>query len=250
MTYTLDFTGVHPDAVERIRPFFQSLVEGYAERLHSLHLVGSAVSGEYSTEYSDVNSVIILKKMDLDFLELIAPVGKTFGKKRVKAPLIMTPEYIRTSLDVFPIEFREMAQIHKTVYGDDALKNLKVESSDLRHQCERDLKAKLIGLRQGYLRSLGEPKVLSEEFMHAISGYAPLFRAILFLVTTESPPLDLREVLTKLEEATGIPTAGYQRVLTLKKTRPRLKAEELNGLFEDYYRTTERLSRFIDERTV
>jgi hypothetical protein len=57
--------------------------------------------------------------MDLKFLKFLAPLGKKFGRKRIAAPLIMTPEYIDTSLDVFPIEFFNIQQLHLTVYGDD-----------------------------------------------------------------------------------------------------------------------------------
>jgi len=250
MTNNLDLTGIHSDAADRIRPFFEQLLEEYASRIHSLNVVGSAVSGDYDPARSDVNSVVILNEMDLEFLEGLAPLGKRYHRKRVKAPLIMTPAYITTSLDVFPIEFREMAQIHKTVHGDDILLELDIHASDLRHQCERDLKAKLIGLRQGYLSMMGEPKLLSEEFSRAISGYAPLFRAILTLVGPAPPPMRLEEVLARLETATGIPTAVYQRVYQMKKSGERPGIEKLKTLFEDYYQTTERLSRIIDEHAV
>jgi len=43
--------------------------------------------------------------MELGFLESLAPKGKKYRKSGVASPLVMTPDYIQNSLDVFPIEF-------------------------------------------------------------------------------------------------------------------------------------------------
>ena len=68
----------------------------------------------------------------------------------------MTPEYIRTSLDVFPVEFLNFKLIHATVFGEDIFESLEINRMDLRRQCERELKVKLVSLRQGYISSLGD----------------------------------------------------------------------------------------------
>ena len=91
-----------PAAAKRIKPFLEELLTGYREKIDSIHITGTAVTDDFDEKISDVNSVIVLVKMDLKFLELLAPLGKKYGKQRVAAPLIMTPEYIKSSLDVFP----------------------------------------------------------------------------------------------------------------------------------------------------
>ena len=96
--------------------------------------------------------------MDLDFLDLLAPLGKKYGKKQIAAPLIMTPKYIDESSDVFPMEFLNIKLLHYPVFGNDIFKNLEISASYLRRQCERELKARLIGLRQGYISAAGDAK--------------------------------------------------------------------------------------------
>ena len=44
-----------------------------------------------------------------------------------------------------------MKLFHLTVFGEDIFQDVNIENSNLRHQCERELKVKLIGLRHGYL---------------------------------------------------------------------------------------------------
>ena len=246
MADTVNFTGMDGEAAGRYRPFLEGLLQSRKDGIHSIHVTGSAVSGGYDPGRSDVNSVIVLHEMDLGFLEALAPLGKKYGRKKVSPPLIMTPQYVRESLDVFPIEFLNLHHIHRTVYGEDMFADLQVKSPDLRLQCERDLKAKLIGLRQGYLASAGNARILNEDFSMAISGYMPLFRAIVFLKSGEFP-IRPEEVIARLGEVSGVDTGVYARVFKKKLEHARLPIGELNRLFEEYYLATESLGAVVDE---
>jgi hypothetical protein len=223
-----------PGASVRIKSFLEEVLSKDKGKIHSIHITGSSITDDFNPKVSDVNSIFVLKEMDLKFLELLA------------APLIMTPEYIRRSLDVFPIEFLNFKLIHATVFGEDILENLEINRMDLRHQCERELKVKLIWLRQGYISSAGNRKLLTEGFVSSISGYIPLFRGIIVLLGKE-PPIGQASVITSLAEATGITTDVFARVLREKHEKIKLTLEELNTIFEDYYTATERLGKIVDE---
>jgi hypothetical protein len=242
----LDLKKLKPSAAVKIKPFLEEILGNYQEKIHSINVTGTAITDDYDEKVSDVNSVFILKEMDLKFLELIAPLGKKYGKHKVAAPLIMTTDYIRTSLDVFPIEFLNFKLIHSTVFGEDILENIDINRMDLRHQCERELKAKLIWLRQGYISSQGDRKMLTEGFVSSISGYIPLFRGIIVLLGKD-PPLVQEEVITALSEAADINTGIFAKVLKGKHDKTKLSIEELNTIFEDYYAATEKLGKIVDE---
>lgn len=235
-----------PAASTKVQPFLDEILNVYRERIHSIYITGSAITEDFHEERSDVNSIIVLKNMDLKFLELLAPLGKKYARRRIAAPLIMTPEYIRSSLDVFPIEFLNFKLIHTTVFGEDVLDTIEVGRRDLRYQCERELKVKLIWLRQGYLSSLGDRKMLTESFVNSITGYIPLFRGIIFLLGSE-PPVVQGDVITALAKTANINTDVFARVLREKKERVKLTLEELNTIFEDYYIATEKLGKTVDE---
>jgi hypothetical protein len=237
---------LRPDAAEKIRPFLGEIIDKYEQKIHSIHVTGTALTEDYNAKVSDVNSIFVLKKMDLQFLELIAPLGKKYGKNRVAAPLIMTPDYISSSLDVFPLEFLNFKLTHSTVFGEDILNTIEINRMDLRHQCEREMKAKLIWLRQGYISSQGDRKILSDGFVNAITGYIPLFRGIIVLFGKE-PPVKQSEVITALSQASGISTGVFARVLKAKHDKSKLTKEELNIIFEEYYEATEQLGKIVDE---
>ena len=237
---------IKPAAAKKITPFMEEILAEYQEKIHSIHVTGTAVTDDYNEKISDVNSIFVLKKMDMKFLELIAPLGKKYGKHKVAAPLIMTPDYIKTSLDVFPIEFLNFRLIHSTVFGEDILENLEIKRMDLRHQCERELKSKLIQLRQGYISSQGDRKILTEGFVSSITDYIPLFRGILSLFGKELPERQ-SEVIAALSKAINADTGVFAKILEVKHGKISLSIEELNTIFEDYYTATEKIGKIIDE---
>lgn len=242
----LEMKGLRQDASEKIRPFFEEMLKGHGENIHSLHITGSVLTEDFDTGASDINSIVVLREMDLRFLETLAPFGKKYGKKRVSAPLIMTPEYVETSLDVFPIEFLNIKTLHLTVYGEDIFKDIEVKREDLRHQCEREVKSKLVWLRQSYISSQGDAKALTETFTASISGYIPLFRGIISLMG-KTPPAENHKVVSALREAAGVDASPFESVLRVKKEGMRPSMNTLNVIFEDYYKAVETLRRTVDE---
>jgi len=231
----------------KIRPFLEEILgSAHAGNLHSFYVVGSALTPDFDEKYSEINSVIVLKDMDLAFIEYLAPLGKVYKKKGVAAPLIMTPAYIANSLDVFLIEFHEFRLIHETIFGED----LFAGAAHLRLQCEREVKTKLIGLRQGYISSLGGKRLLSEGLAESITGMIPLFRAVLTLIGRDASGGGSLGVIKSFEDYIDIKTGIFEKMLKLRRKQISLSAEELTGSFEEYYKATEKAARRIDELKV
>jgi hypothetical protein len=232
-------------AAERFRPFQDEILKSHKDNIHSITITGSSLTDDFDHEKSDVNSVLVLDKMDLEFLEVLASLGKTYGKKRISAPLIMTPEYIMHSLDVFPVEFLNIKLLHETLFGEDLFQDLEIDRKDLRLQCERELKVRLIGLRQGYISSMGDVKILSDLFINTISGYIPLFRGVI-LIFGKEPPLRNEDVLQVLENVSGVNTQVFRTVLKQKRQKTKLAISHLNSIFKDYYDAVEKLGDITD----
>ncbi len=240
---------VSPVVAKTAKPFIEEILNSYSENIHSVHIVGSSVTGDFDEKTSDINSIFVLKEMDLKSVQLIAPLGKKYRKRGVAAPLIMTPEYITHSLDVFPIEFLDLKLIHETVFGEDILRDIEITAVDLRHQCEREIKTKLIGLRQGYISSQGDRQILTELLVRSIAGYMPLFRGIVFLMGKE-PPIRKHEVISMLSASAGINTDIFGKILDIKRRKRKLSKDEFNTVFEEYYTATEKIAKVIDELQV
>lgn len=235
-----------PYAAERIGPFLEEVIAAGGANIHSIHIVGSSVTDDFDPKGSDINSLFVLREMDMKFLEMLAPKGRKYGKKKIAAPFIMTSDYIKTSSDVFPVEFLSFKLVHQTVFGEDILKDITVNAENLRQQCERELKSKLIGLRQGYLSSAAVREALTDVLVRNITGSIPAFRGVIFLFG-KTPPVLRADVLVTLSALTGIGPAIFEKILTVKKEHVKPSLEELNLLFKEYYAAIERLSKVVDE---
>jgi len=139
--------------------------------------------------------------------------------------------------------------IHETVAGEDLLAGLAIGRADLRRQCERELKSRLVGLRQAYLRSLGEPKALAEALGRFLAGYQPLARGILSLLGREVP-IRRAEAFAALAAATGSDAGVFAEVLAVKEGRVKPDAGGVRALFERCHRATEQLGRVVDALAV
>jgi hypothetical protein len=241
-----DLTGLAPAVTNKIGPMLDDLLGEHASNIHSIHITGSAVIPDYNEKLSDINSVVVLRDMDLKFIKFLAPLGKKYGKKKIAAPFVMTPEYIRNSLDAFPVEFLDFKLIHKTVYGPDIFMPLEIARAPLRLQAEREIKTKLIHLRQGFISSLGKKEHLSVILVRSFTGSMALFRAIIKLLGKE-PPVARAEVVETFGAATGIDTAVFEKMLLLKGGRIKPSEQELHALFEHYYNALEATGKTVDE---
>jgi len=137
-----------PDKLgNRLKEFTEGLKEIYQQDLVSLILYGSAASGEYVSKHSNLNILVVLKNTQQNELIKAVKLVKKFGTIN---PLFLTEDYIASSTDVFPIEFLDMQENYSLLFGKDVLKSINIDISNLRFQCEQELKSKLINLKNDH----------------------------------------------------------------------------------------------------
>jgi len=212
----------------------------------SIHVVGSALTPDFIPGQSDVNSIVVVDEITLEFLDFIVRLGKKYSQYGVAAPLLMTPGYIETSLDVFPIEFLNFSAIHHTIFGPDILRDLSIDRTHLLLQCEREVKSKLLWLHQGYIESLDDEKQLVVWLSNSITGYIPLFRAILFL-DGHKLMLSAEDTAAVLEKYIGLDTEIFKTIVRLKNPDTAEDDEQLCNCFADYYKATQDLSKYVEK---
>ncbi len=234
---------------EEVRSPVQHLLtrlrEDLGDELLSLCVVGSALTGDFHPKYSDVNTVLVVRRRSHRLLQLLGGYGKSMGKRKLRAPLLMTSEYIQQSLDVFGVELLEFQLNHAVVYGPDPFAELSFRRQDIRLQCERQFKAALITLRQGYIRAMGKPKIVAGLLTECVSELAVLLRALLWLTDTDRP----REALATLEVAAKTFEFDSQKlspIMELKQQHVRPPADQVEAIFENVYQVVDHLARKVD----
>ncbi len=246
-----ELKGIPGEAAVVFQPFAQELLAKFSLRLLSLCVTGSCITGDFVPGQSDINSVLVLTQTDQPELDILASMSR-FKRRRINSPLVMTEDYIKRSLDVFPIEFLDIKLFHKTVYGPDHFGKLAIDKAHLRMQCERDLKGKLINLQRGYVSCEGRTREIKALLLEALPGFFALLRSMLFLVQApEEPPARKADVLIEAEALYHIPMAGLRDIIALKADRSFfLNRNTIIGLFKEAYRITHELCAATDALAV
>ncbi|HMK43548.1 MAG TPA: hypothetical protein VK445_05370 [Dissulfurispiraceae bacterium] len=241
----LQLDALPSDIKTRFAPFGSEVLARCPDCLVSLAVTGSAVTPDFDASTSDINSIMILKDASFDFIRFLAPLGKNYRQHKIAVPLVMTRDYIESSLDVFPIEFLDLKLIHTTVYGADLLGALAVDPRNLRLQCEREIKTRLLALSQGYIAHLGEAGATASLLVRLVKNSFPLMRAILTILGKQ-PPVPRDAVIAQIEQSMPLERGVFSRIISLRHAGTAPDTEAVNTVSEQLYRTLEILSRHVD----
>jgi hypothetical protein len=234
---------------DSVKDFSERLVSELAENLHSITVVGSSLTADFRPGKSDINTVLVLDKQTLSSLNSIASLARPMRKKRISPPLLMTQSYIERSLDVFGVEFLDFQLTHQTILGDDPFEKLTFEKKDVRLQCERELKAMLIRLRQGYIASAANKKLVRDVLISTAKGLAPFLRAVLWLKDIERPA-QADSTFNKAAEHFSVNLESLETARNWQYQNARLSEAEMENAFDSVYATVEQLSLIVDKLEV
>ena len=160
------------------------------ERLVSLVLYGPAVHGDTYREVSQLNLMIVSSDLEPETLGLLGDPVRWWLKLDQPWPRLFSPELIRDSVDIYPIEFLDITRHHRVLFGRDALASVQVDVTLLRLQCERELREKLMRLREGYVESRGRPRHVRQLLAASYASFALVWRGCLHLLGVPVPVHD------------------------------------------------------------
>jgi len=226
-----------------LQNFNVTLKDIYQEELISLILYGSAASGEFVDKHSNLNALVILRNTDLGILKRASCI---INKFRMINPLFLTENYINSSTDIFPIEFLDMQENYLVLYGKDVLKNINVNTSNLRFQCEQELKAKLINLKQLYIRINRDNVALRNLLFKSFTSVLHILRNVLRL-KGKKPPYLKQGILKELKSEFQIDIAIWEKILAAKTMKIKLKTKDTEELFIKFVRELEIIVEIVDK---
>lgn len=213
------------------------------DNLSSVVLYGSSVAGD-KLKGSDYNVLVVLNRLDAEALQTLTGLCSLWGKDGNPAPLLFAKETLLRSADVFPVEFSDLIQTHKVIYGHNPFAGMKIDPAHLRLQLEHELKTKLILLRGRFLVSKGAAKEVEALLVSSVSSFLTLFKAILRLYG-ENPPAKKMEVLPLLAKHIKIDIEIFTIVWELKEGK---KCEDLTPvqLFSRYLAAVQYVTDEVD----
>lgn len=227
-------------------PFSQAIIALHGDNLKSISLYGSAVGEDFIPKKSNINLLLVMERIDPPDLKMSLKLINQ-GRKKGIIPLLLTIEHMESSTDTFPIEFLEMKENYILIYGKDILGELEVNSRNVRHQCEQQLKGGLIRLYQVYLEIGMKEKRIRSLLINSLTSFIPIFRSLLRL-KGEALPVKKRDIVSDLEKEFTINGSILLKVLEMKEGK-RVK-DNLEKLFGDYIEEVEKLCIICDKMEV
>jgi hypothetical protein len=151
---------------------------------------------------------------------------------RQPVPRLFTPELIADSADVFPIEFLDIRRSHVVLHGPDPFEALVVQRDHLRLQCERELREKLMRLREAYVEVHARPRELGRLLTDSYTTFVALFRGCLHLLGAEVA-VHNDEVVAAFCERAGLDRRPFDEVE--RRKRGEAPSSGARELFARYY---------------
>ncbi len=220
---------------DKINEFVEKIRAAAGANLEGVILYGSAASGDYHPEFSNVNLFCVLRDGSYAKLQPLAPVVKWWDQQKQPAPLFMTREELERSTDVFAIELLDMVQHHRVLWGEDPIKSLQIPMRLHRIQVEYELREKLILLRQHLLLAGDDESRIRELLLRSVASFATLFRHAL-IALGESAPATRRDAVALLSARVGFDPWAIEQVLDVREQKAdgkKLRAFEIVGRYLD-----------------
>jgi predicted nucleotidyltransferase len=231
---------------KQISEFVAKLKDAGATNLESIILYGSAASGEYHTDYSNINLLVILKETSFSKLLGLAPVVEDWTQQGRPAPLLITKEELENSADVFSIELLDMQRQHRVLFGPNVVASLRIPMGLHRAQLEYELREKLILLRQRLLVDARDEKRTWHLLLRSVPAFATLFRHAM-LVQGQPVPATKRESVKALAASIGFDATPFDTLLDIREHRADPKQFRVHDIAARYLAAVEQVTAAVDK---
>jgi predicted nucleotidyltransferase len=233
------------DKMELLKELVTKLEHAFSDRLVSVILYGSAASPEHQDRFSDLNVLCVLKQVMPQELMEGEPVLNWWRQKGHPWPLLMSEDEVHNSADCFPIEFHDMKERRRVLYGLDVIAELKVDMRNYRTQVEHDLRSKLLRLRQQGASQLSQSAKLLALCVDSVNTFCVLGRHALEL-DGKKPKSGRRAVVRQLAEVLHADMKPFEILLDIREDTAGTEAGDPGELFAQYLVCISRLIEFVD----
>src|SRR5436190_3612076 len=107
----------------------EKLQETFRDRLVSVVLYGSAVTGDHQPKFSDYNVLCVVSEIGRRELTAGEPIFRWWREQGSPAPLLLTEQEVATCTDCFAIEFHDIKRSHRVLHGRDVVSGLAIDDS-------------------------------------------------------------------------------------------------------------------------
>jgi hypothetical protein len=218
----------------------------YGTALRSIVLYGSAAAGERLGKRSDHNVLVIVEALDASRLAAASAASRAWADAGNPAPLTLTESEWRGSADIFPMEYADILDRHRLLFGEAPFEGIHVDHKDLRLQLEQESMGKLLRLRQGVLASGNDAQRQLELLTASVSTFLVIFRAFERLHGAK-PAADNVSLAGDVARRAGFDPDPVIRVIQHARGDQSLKMDQVSDVLAGYLRAMGQLVTHLDQ---
>jgi predicted nucleotidyltransferase len=218
------------------------------DKLVAVALYGSAAGSDWVAGKSDINIVAVVDSLGYEDLRAVRQHVAAWRKKRVATPLLLDRRFLRSAVDVFPMELYDIREGHRLLFGEDVFSTLSINDEHLRYQCENEARGKLLRLRELYLEIGADRRRLRTLMLDSLTTFLTIMR---HLTRRDAllPPRPYADVVRTFRSLFHRDLPVTERLLEMKQSKAAWTGDE-EETFRGYLSEIEQFVATIDELNV
>ncbi|MCP9463458.1 MAG: hypothetical protein NNA25_01510 [Nitrospira sp.] len=237
-----------PDETRKLlQSYVEDVVNALGDGLEAVLLYGSAVRKDFLPGRSNLNVLLVTTSCELSVLKRYVPVHAKWNKEQIVVPLFLTAEELRVAAVVFPLEWWDIADSHRVLWGNDPFVGYDADSRYLAGEVLQGLRGNLVRLRQRAVEGGATGEAVTILLCLSITSLLPVLRGVQRLLN-RSVAFEGESVLSDLEGCLEIDLAALREVWLLKKGHRTPGRHEVPRLLDRYLESLGRLAGTVERR--
>lgn len=171
--------------MKNLDKFVEELKNTLGENLLSVIAFGSQANVEDAK--SNLNLMIVTNELTAENLYDISKPVKKWVKGKNPIPVIMNRDEWYSSFDVYAIEYADIKENYRIIYGVDLIPTISINKYFLRLQCESELKSLLLKYKNNFLMNVKSDRDMKKLLNNVIKTLLVIFRSVLRLHDSAVP---------------------------------------------------------------
>ncbi len=171
--------------MKNLDKFIEELKNTLGENLVSVIAFGSQANVEDAK--SNLNLMIVTNELTAENLYDISKPVKKWVKGKNPIPVIMNRDEWYSSFDVYAIEYADIKENYRIIYGEDLIPTICINKYFLRLQCESELKNLLLKYKNNFLMNVKSDREMKKLLNNVIKTLLVIFRSVLRLHDSAVP---------------------------------------------------------------
>ena len=225
--------------------FTQELRQLLADDLVAVALYGSAAGNNFVPGASDLNVVIVVTETRFAVLQKLQPHIAAWHQIGFALPLLLDREFLQRGRDVFPMEFHDIKEQHRLLWGEEVFGELEINTRHLRFQAEHEARSKLLRLRALYLECGADQPRLRTLILDSLKTFLILMRNLIRL-HGKVGLLTYVEVLDQFERHFQRAFPRMRQLIAIRVGQQQWPSTPTADLFHDYLAEVQQVVSVID----